>query len=178
MKNSKVKLITTTALFTALVTVGTTIIQIPVAGKGYTHFGDSMIYLAACILPAPAAIFASSVGAALADLVTGYTIYVPATIIIKALNALPFILMRIYLKRKNKDDRILRVQTALMLIPTSLVTIFGYLIAEYIMFGDTFALVSAFTGGWLQPTGSLIGFLIFAAALDKIKFKSKIINQV
>ena len=52
-KKNKVILITTTALFTALVTVGTTVIQIPVAGKGYTHFGDSMIYLAACILPGP-----------------------------------------------------------------------------------------------------------------------------
>ncbi len=178
MKSDKVRLITTTALFTALVTIGTVIIQIPVPGKGYTHFGDSIIYLAACILPAPAALFASCAGAALADLLTGYAIYAPATVIIKALNVVPFILVRIYLKKKKKDDRILNFQTALMLIPTSLVTIFGYLIAEYIMFGEKFAFISAIIGGWLQPVGSMLAFIVFAAALDKIKFKRKIINQI
>lgn len=177
LKNSKVRLITTTALFTALVTIGTVVIQIPVPGKGYTHFGDSMIYLAACILPAPAALFASGVGAAIADLLTGYAIYAPATFIIKMLNVVPFILIRIYLKKKKKDDRILNFQTAFMLIPTSLVTIFGYLIAEYIMFGEKFAFISAFVGGWLQPLGSLLAFIVLGAALDRLKFKSRMINQ-
>lgn len=177
MKRNKTLLLTTTALFTAFITVGTTVIQIPL-GNGYTHFGDSMIYLAACILPAPYTVFAASVGAALADIITGFAIYAPATIIIKALNALPFILMRIYLKRNNNDDKILSWQISLMLVPTTLVTIFGYLIAEYFMFGQKFAFVSAFTNGWMQPLGSLIIFVIIAAALDKIKFKQKIKNQL
>lgn len=177
MKKNKVVLLTTTALFTALVTVGTAVIQIPV-GNGYAHFGDSMIYLASCILPGPCAIFAASVGAVIADLATGFAIYAPATAIIKALNALPFLLMRIYLKKIKKDDKILNWQICLMLIPTTLVTIFGYLIAEYIMFGQEFALVSAFTGGWLQPGGSLVFFLILAAALDRIHFKKKVLTQL
>ena len=170
MKKNKMLLLTTTALFTALITVGTAVIQIPV-GNGYVHFGDSIIYLASCILPAPCAIFAASAGAVIADLATGFAVYAPATVIIKALNALPFVLMRIYLKKKHKDDKILNWQICLMLVPTTLVTIFGYLIAEYIMFGYEFAVASAFTSGWIQPVGSLAVFLILAAALDKIKFK-------
>ena len=170
-------LLTTTALFTALITVGTAVIQFPV-GHGYVHFGDSIIYLASCILPGPCAIFAASAGAVFADLATGFAVYAPATAIIKALNALPFVLMRIYLKRKKKDDRILNWQIYLMLVPTTLVTIFGYLIADYILFGQKFALVSAFTSGWLQPGGSLAVFLLLAAALDKIKFKKNVITQL
>ena len=177
MKKNKLMLLTTTALFTALVTVGTAVIQIPV-GNGYAHFGDSIIYLASCFLPGPCAIFAASAGAAIADLATGFAVYAPATIIIKALNALPFVLMRIYLKRKKKDDKILNWQICLMLVPTTLVTIFGYLIAEYIMFGQEFAFISAFTGGWLQPIGSLAVFIILAAALDKINFKKKVLTQL
>lgn len=177
MKNKKIMLLTVTALFTALVAVATMVIQIPV-GQGYVHFGDSIIYLAACILPAPCSLFASAVGAALADLFTGYAIYAPATFIIKAFNALPFILMRIYLKRKGKDDKILNWQICLMLIPTTLVTIFGYLIADYIMFGEKFAFVSAFTSGWLQPIGSLVVFVILAIALDRAQLKSKIFKQI
>lgn len=65
-----------------------------------------------------------------------------------------------------------------MLVPTTLVTIFGYLIADYILFGQEFALVSAFTGGWLQPGGSLAVFLILAAALDRIGFKKKVTSQL
>lgn len=177
MKKNKILLLTTTALFTALITVGTAVIQIAV-GHGYVHFGDSIIYLASCILPGPCAIFAASAGAVIADLATGYAVYIPATVIIKALNALPFVLMRIYLKRKKKDDRILNWQICLMLVPTTLVTIFGYLIAEYIMFGYEFAVASAFTSGWIQPVGSLAVFLILAAALDRIGFKKKILTQL
>lgn len=177
MKHNKVYLLTATALFTALVAVSTSVIKIP-AGNGYTHFGDSMIYLAACILPAPCSVFAASAGAVLADVFSGYAIYAPATAIIKALNALPFILMRIYLKRKNKDDKILSWQICLMLVPTTLVTIFGYLIAEYFMFGTKFAVISAFTGGWLQPGGSLIIFIILAAAFDRINLKKRILKDL
>ena len=176
MKKNKLMLLTTTALFTALITVGTAVLQIP-AGNGYVHFGDSIIYLASCFLPAPCAVFAASVGAVIADISTGFAVYAPATVIIKALNTLPFVLMRIYLKRKKKDDKILNWQICLMLVPATLVTIFGYLVAEYIMFGYEFAVTSAVTSGWVQPVGSLAVFLILAAALDRINFKKKILTQ-
>lgn len=176
MKNKKIMLLTVTALFTALIIVATMIIQIPV-GKGYLHFGDSLIYIAACILPAPCALFAASVGAALADLFTGFAIYAPATFIIKALNALPFILMRIYLKRKNKDDKILSWQICLMLVLTTLVTLFGYYVADSIIAGPDVALVSAITSGWVQPVGSLVVFVILAIALDRAQLKNKIFKQ-
>lgn len=177
MKNKKIMLLTVTALFTALVTVATMVIQIPI-GRGYLHFGDSVIYLAACVLPAPCSLFAASVGAALADLFTGYAVYAPATFIIKALNALPFILMRIYLKRKGKDDRIISWQICLMLVPATLATLLGYYIADSIIAGAEVALVSAITSGWIQPAGSLAVFIVLALALDKAQFKGKFMKRI
>lgn len=177
MKNKKIVLLTVTALFTALITVATMVIQIPV-GKGYLHFGDSLIYLAACILPAPCSLFAASVGAALADLFTGYAVYAPASFIIKALNALPFILMRVYLKRKGKDDKIFSRQICLMLVPATLVTLLGYYVADTIIAGAEVALVSAITSGWIQPVGSLAVFVILAIALDRAQFKNKMLKQI
>ena len=177
MQNKKIILLTVTALFTALVTVATMLIQIPV-GKGYLHFGDSLIYLAACVLPAPCSLFAASVGAALADVFTGFAVYAPASFIIKALNALPFILMRIYLKRKGNDDKILSRQICLMLVPTTLVTLLGYYIADSVIAGRQVALVSAITSGWVQPAGSLVVFVILAIALDRVQFKNKIFKQI
>ena len=47
-----VKLIAITAMCAALITVTTAFIKIP-SPLGYSHAGDSMIYLAASILPGP-----------------------------------------------------------------------------------------------------------------------------
>ena len=66
-----VKLIAITAMCAALITVTTAFIKIP-SPLGYSHAGDSMIYLAASILPGPFGIIASSIGGALADLISGY----------------------------------------------------------------------------------------------------------
>ena len=60
-----VKLIAITAMCAALITVTTAFIKIP-SPLGYSHAVDSMIYLAASILPGPFGIIASSIGGALA----------------------------------------------------------------------------------------------------------------
>lgn len=47
----RLKLIAMTALFAALTAVATAFIKINTSiNEGYLHFGDSVIYLAACIL--------------------------------------------------------------------------------------------------------------------------------
>ena len=86
-----VKLIAITAMCAALITVTTAFIKIP-SPLGYSHAGDSRIYLAASILPGPFGIIASSIGGALADLISGYPHWAIPTAIIKAINAVPFVL--------------------------------------------------------------------------------------
>ena len=63
---------TTTALFAALICVTTAyIFHIPFGTNGgYVHIGDTLIYLAAAILPAPYAMIAGALGGAFADLLT------------------------------------------------------------------------------------------------------------
>ena len=55
-----VKLIAITAMCAALITVTTAFIKIP-SPLGYSHAGDSMIYLAASILPGPFGIIATTI---------------------------------------------------------------------------------------------------------------------
>lgn len=99
-----VKLIAITAMCAALVTVTTAFIKIP-SPLGYSHAGDSMIYLAASILPGPFGIIASSIGGALADLISGYPHWAIPTAIIKAVNAVPFVLCRMAMKKCGKDEK-------------------------------------------------------------------------
>jgi len=72
------------AVFTVLVYVATIVIQVyqPATG-GYFNIGESMIYLAALTSTPLVAGIAGGVGAALADLSTGYAIFAPGTLVIK-----------------------------------------------------------------------------------------------
>ena len=103
VKKISVKQITLAALFAALVTVATTVVKIPTGiNDGYLHFGDSMIYLAGCLL-GPIAALSAAIGGALADILSGVPTWAPATAIIKACNAVPFIVaMHYYVKSKGK----------------------------------------------------------------------------
>ena len=58
MTNQSVRLLTSTAIFAAMITVMTAYIcHVPVGTNGgYIHFGDSLIYLATTLLPTPYAL--------------------------------------------------------------------------------------------------------------------------
>ena len=178
-KNSeRIRLIALSGMFAAMITVMTTFIRIPASHNGYTHAGDSMIYLAAMVLPAPFAAAASSVGGFMADILAGAPEWAFATAIIKAINTLPFIAVRYYLKKLGRDNRIISPYSIAMLIPTSLVTIIGYFIAEGLMFGFEASLVTTLLTGWLQPTAGAAVFILVGSALDGIGFRSKIYPSI
>jgi uncharacterized membrane protein len=71
-------------VFTVLVYAATIVVQVyqPATG-GYFNIGESMIYLAALVSTPLVAGIAGGVGAALADLSTGYAIFAPGTLVIK-----------------------------------------------------------------------------------------------
>ena len=75
------------ALFAALTCVGTMIIRIPTPTMGYIHPGDGFVLLSGLLLGPLWGAAAAGIGSALTDLIGGYFIYVPATLIIKALTA-------------------------------------------------------------------------------------------
>lgn len=83
-----IKLLTRTALFMAIVTVTTMVINIPIpATKGYVNASEVAIFLSAALLPFGYNMVAAGIGCALADLLLGYSLYAPATVIIKAFEA-------------------------------------------------------------------------------------------
>ena len=70
-------------LLAAMVGVATTFLHVPIVGGGYVHMGDTVIYLAAALLPTPYAMAAAAVGAGLADLLVA-PMWAPFTVVIKA----------------------------------------------------------------------------------------------
>ena len=66
-----------------------TLISFPLpSGYGYVNLGDAGVFLCACLLPGGLGALAAGVGAALADLILGWPIYAPVTLVVKGLTAL------------------------------------------------------------------------------------------
>lgn len=159
------KKIAFTGVFAAMVFVTTFFIKVPVA-SGYVHFGDALIYIGAGIIGGPWAMVAGAIGAGLADLIGGYAIYAPASIIIKALIVVPFMLVA------KKEDKLFNLKSVLMTIPSGVITVGGYFIADMII--DKSYAVIDIPGNVIQAVGSAVIFAVVAYALDKAKVKDKI----
>lgn len=165
----KIRRITATGLFAALIYVFTAYLHIP-TGAGYTHAGDGLIYLAACILPTPYAMAAGAVGGALADGLTGFIVWIPATVVIKAVTAAFF---------SNKNEKILTLRNILAVIPSGILCIVGYSFYEGTVMAGEFsmgALTAAFTQtpSYLVQIGTSAAlFVAVSLLLDRIEFKKK-----
>ena len=166
----KIKLIALTGVFAALVYV-VTMIHIP-TGNGYTHAGDGVIYLAACLLPTPYAVAASAIGGALADGLSGFAEWLPATLVIKAITALFF---------SNKTKKIVCIRNILGVIPSLLLCVIGYSLYEAVfLLGNlswstitvAFAQLPAYS---LQVGASAVLYIAIGTILDKTNIKNKII---
>ena len=166
MKKNKISTICLTAIFTALVFVFTTYIRIP-SHVGYTHLGDSMIYLSASLLPLPFAIFASVFGSTLSDCLSGYAIWAPATIIIKLIITLLF---------SVKSVKILSPKIILPLILSVFVTALGYYLYDAILIGNFVSAIAGIAGYIFQSIINSILFIFIGLTLDKINFKNRILK--
>lgn len=170
-QTTRVKYLTITGLMAAMITLMTAYIcHIPVGPNGgYIHFGDSLIYIAAALLPTPYALAAAAIGGGLADLLTA-PMWAPATIIIKMLITIPF---------TNKSTKIITVRNIVATIIAYLISGTCYFLAEYILFGSfSSAFLASMSGSLIQSGGSAIFFIIFGIALDKAHIKAKIANQI
>ena len=173
--SEQIKYAVITAMFAALITVTTAYIKIP-APLGYAHAGDSMIYLAASVLPGPLGFAAAAVGGGLADLLAGYPQWAIPTAIIKALNVLPFFLIKLSLKNSPKLDKIISLPNLLMLIPTTIVTIGGYFVANALLY-DTAAAIAEILPNLVQASVGAGIFIVLGTSLDAVHFKSRIISK-
>lgn len=168
VSSHQIRHMTLTAFFAALITIMTAYIcHVPVGINGtYIHFGDSLIYLAASLLPTPYALVAAAIGGGLADLLTA-PIWAPATILIKMLITLPF---------TSKDKRIISPRNIFASVLAFIITGIGYYIAEAILFGAKAALFISLSSNFVQSLASAIVFVILGLFLDKMNFKTRFLS--
>ncbi len=164
MRKQKIHRICLTGVLTALVFVVTAYLHIP-TGNGYIHVGDGLIYFAACILPAPYAMVVGAGGAALADCLSGFAIWAPGSVVIKALSALLF---------SSKGRRVLTPRNALALLPAALLCAGGYYLYEAVLYGNLIAPLGGMLASLVQSAASAILFLVIGLFFDKMDGKRKL----
>ncbi len=168
--NNKIKLLTLTGVFAALIFV-VTMIHIP-TGNGFTHAGDGVIYLSACLLPAPYAVAASAIGGALADGISGFPIWIPGTVVIKALTALFF---------TNKTYKTVNLRNILGILPSLLVCVIGYSFYEAVFILGQLSwstVTAAFTqlpSYAVQICSSAVLYIAVGTFIDKTGLKKRLI---
>lgn len=164
MRNNKVKLMCTSAIFVALVYVFTAFIHVPVH-TGYAHTGDAFIYLAASMLPMPYAVFAGAFGAFLADFTGGYALWAPASAVIKALTVIFF---------THKEKQLINKRNIIALILSALLCMGGYYLYEAIITQNFIAPTAGIVGNIMQSLVSSVLFIILGIAMDKLKLKEQL----
>ena len=164
MNDHKLKTLTLPRVLTALIFVIAAYIHIP-SFNGYVHIGDGLLYLAAALLPTPYAMFAGSVGAVLADCLTGYAIWAPASFVIKLLTVLFF---------TAKGNRIIGKHNLLALLPAALLCLGGYYVYEGLIFGNFISPLYGLFGNLMQAIFSSILFAAAGLAFDKAGIKSRL----
>lgn len=155
-------------MFCALVFVFT-FLSVP-AGIGNVNLGDGALLLAAWTLGGPWAVVSAAMGAALADLVSGYALYAPATFVIKAAMTAVAILAIPLFDRLRLSARLCRFISAVL---GEIVMVLGYLIYEAFVLGYGMGAVAnipfnAVQGGVaILLSGVLFELLIRAGMLSK-----------
>lgn len=136
------------ALLIALVFVATVFlnIKLPIGGNGgLVHLGTGMLFIASILFGPKKGAIAGSLGMALFDLMSGWTVWAPGTFIARGLQG--YIVGKIaWSNGKNGSSLALNILGMVVSIPVMLVVYYLY---ESIIFGN-----------WIVPLGSIPGNLI------------------
>lgn len=166
--NTNTKKLIITALMTALTCVATIIIKIPSPLKGYINLGDCFVLIAGWILGWGFGFISAGLGSALADIISGYFIYSPATFIIKGLMA---VIAFLFYKLLQKQIPKLPAYIISGLL-AELFMIIGYYVFEGFLYGFTPSIVNV-PGNCIQAAAGLIIGVVVIKILDKFLLSKK-----
>ena len=164
----KTKKLVFSALLAALVCVSTLIITVTLPGGGYFNLGDCFVIASGVILGPLFGFLAAAIGSGLADIISGYALYAPATFIIKGLMALVvgFICL--------KNNKMLKV--FLSGVVAEIIMIAGYFLYELMLNGFSLAILGV-AGNALQGVVGVVTSFVLVLLLTKNKAINKFISQ-
>ena len=173
MKNTskdRIRLLTLAALLTAMTTVATLLIQIPTPTKGYVNLGDSIVNISAWLLGPGFGAAAAGIGSALADIISGYVVYAPATLIIKAAMAVVsyFVFVGVNKRFSSLPSRIAAAAAA------EVVMAVGYAVFEAFMYHSVSAALLGMPANAVQGVlGAAVSVAVYELVIKRVPYLVK-----
>lgn len=165
MNSKKIKTMTLAALLAAFACVATMLIQVPTPTKGYVNLGDCIVNISAWLLGSVYGAAAAGIGSAMADVISGYIVYAPATLIIKGLMAVvSFLVYRAVSKKANSVfSRIAAAVTA------EIIMVAGYGVFEAFIYGSAATALLGVSGNLIQGLmGVISSVVIYEGVIKRI----------
>ncbi|MBR2875800.1 MAG: ECF transporter S component [Clostridia bacterium] len=171
MRKEKVQRVIFSALFSALICVATMVVKIPTPFHGYVNLGDCIVLLAAWSLPMGYGFLSAGLGSALADLLSGYVAYAPATFIIKGIMV---VVVNVVMKLCNSEKKYFTKGLAGSI--AEVVMVAGYYIFEGVIYGFKASVVNILPNVF-QGICSLLLAVLIAGVLEKYKFEKLVLKR-
>ena len=173
MKYKKIKKLVTASLFAAIICAATFAVKIPSpATGGYFNLGDCFVILSGLFLSPVYGALAAGLGSALADVLSGYVQYAPATFVIKAVMALSvYFIVRAF---KNKNGIVSKIISAFVAETIMVVAYFGY---EALILGFGLAAAGSIFSNVMQGVVAIVASTVISAALGKSKAISDFLTK-
>ena len=164
MKQKKIQKLAISALLTSIVCVATFVVKIPSpATNGYFNLGDCFVLLSGFVLGPVYGALAAGLGSALADILSGYMQYAPATFVIKTLMAVAAYLLAKSLAKKPLIGKILSG------IAAETIMVLGYFGYEAIILGYGIAAAGSIFSNVMQGIVGIIAGIAVTTAIEKNK---------
>ena len=155
-----------TSMAIALVFVATLLlnIRLPIAANGgLVHLGTAMLFIIAILFGPKKGAIAGGVGMGLFDLISGWTLWAPFTLITRSVQG--YIVGKVaWANGRNGDSIVLNIIGAALSIPFMLG---GYYICEAILFSSWIIPAASIPGNLVQNVVGLIVAIPVAVALKK-----------
>ena len=165
MRNRNIKRIAAGGVFAAIIILLTTLVSVPMpGGHGFINLGDAGVLTAAYLLGGALGASCAGLASALSDVLLGWSIYAPATFLIKGACAL----LAYYLLKHVRVGHYY-----LAFIPAALIVPLGYFAYESLLYGLAAAVPNVILNLVQCVTGALV-----AQALALLIERTGILKQL
>jgi len=166
MNDKNTKKLVFSALFAALICVAALALRIPTPLGGYIHAGDAVALLGVFLLGPVYGAAAAAIGSTLCDIICGYALYAPGTLVIKLLASLAAgaIFLAAAKKKEYAPLPFLAAATGELIMTA------GYLCYEWLILGYGAAALGNVPMNLIQSVFGIAASVALFAALRKSKY--------